>query len=86
MVQGEGCGSQQQQGAWTSLDQSADSKRAGFMALQMKAEHQRKNSSSNNKSSSGSGGGGSSSTSWITSKNTSWGSREVDQFKKMHNY
>lgn len=84
MVQGEGCG--QQQGAWTSLDQSADSKRAGFMALQMKADHQRKNSSSNNKSSSGSGGGGSSSTSWITSKNTSWGSREVDQFKKMHNY
>lgn len=78
--QGEGYGSQQQ-GAWTSLDQSADSKRAGFMALQKKAG----NSSSAGGSNKTTNGGGSA-QSWITSKNTSWGSREVDQFKKMHNY
>lgn len=77
MVQGEGC--VMHSGAWASLDQS-ESKRVGFVSLQKKcqADQQRKISTHQ-------------STAWMGNKaaavaNKTWGSRDVDQFKKIHNF
>lgn len=76
MVQGDGYGSQNATSSWASLDQS-EAKRAGFDSLQKKcqADQQRKISTASL----------SAPPSWMGSKKA-WGSRDVDQFKRIHNY